>query len=106
MKNSRLLFLLAAASVLGTSPLTAKAKPSKEAASEKKPAVSQDEAVRLQLFLDANNFGPGKIDGNYGGFTRKSWQYYQRAQGETAPKEDVQKLHEQSVKLVELIGAK
>ncbi len=47
------------------------------------PAVSQDDAVRLQLFLDAHDFGPGKIDGNYGGFTLKAWQYYQRAQGET-----------------------
>ncbi len=46
------------------------------------PTISQDDAVRIQLFLDAHDFGPGKIDGNYGGFTLKAWQYYQRAQGE------------------------
>ncbi len=72
----------------GASFLQAKPKSTpKEAPAAKAPVVSEDDAVRLQIFLDDHNFGPGKIDGSYGGFTRKSWQYYQRAQGETAPKD-------------------
>ena len=42
---------------------------------------SQDDTVRLQIFLDEQNFGPGKIDGSYGGFTAKSWHNYQQAEG-------------------------
>ena len=41
----------------------------------------QDDTVRLQIFLDEQNFAPGKIDGAYGGFTKKSWLLYQEAQG-------------------------
>jgi len=29
-------------------------------------------ALRVQLFLDQEGFGPGKIDGRWGGFTRKA----------------------------------
>lgn len=47
------------------------------------PPVPRDDAVRLQIFLDGTNFGPGKIDGRYGGFTKLSWRHYQRAQGAT-----------------------
>ena len=43
--------------------------------------ASQDDTVRLQIFLDEQNFAPGKIDGAYGGFTKKSWLLYQEAQG-------------------------
>ena len=45
------------------------------------------DVVRLQIFLDEQNFGPGRIDGGYGGFTKKSWLRYQESQGMT-PKEE------------------
>ena len=48
---------------------------------------SRDDVVRLQIFLDEQNFGPGRIDGGYGGFTKKSWMRYQESRGET-PKEE------------------
>jgi lipoprotein-anchoring transpeptidase ErfK/SrfK len=47
------------------------------------PGVGRDDVVRLQIYLDEQNFSPGKVDGQYGGFTRKSWQRYQQAQGIT-----------------------
>ncbi len=49
--------------------------------------VSQDDAVRLQLFLDHANFGPGKIDGAYGGFTKLAWMKWQGANGVNPPKD-------------------
>ena len=42
-------------------------------------------ATRLQVFLDRANFGPGKIDGYYGDFTRKALALYRESRGETAP---------------------
>lgn len=36
-------------------------------------------ATRLQVFLDRANFGPGKIDGYYGGFTQKALRLYREA---------------------------
>ena len=45
----------------------------------------RDDVVRLQIFLDEQNFSPGKIDGQYGGFTAKSWQRYQESQGTNPP---------------------
>ena len=51
------------------------------AASSSASKPSTDDTVRLQIFLDEQNFGPGKIDGSYGGFTAKSWHNYQQAQG-------------------------
>ena len=48
---------------------------------------SRDDVVRLQIYLDEQNFGPGRIDGGYGGFTKKSWMRYQESRGET-PKEE------------------
>lgn len=83
---NRSVFLLAGClAFVGTPLLQAKTKGSvpKPKLAPNNPAVSQDDAVRIQIFLDAHDFGPGKIDGNYGGFTLKAWQYYQRAQGET-----------------------
>ncbi len=63
--------------------LQAKPKAATESAAAGKP--SRDEVVRLQIFLDEQNFSPGKIDGRYGGFTAKSWQRYQESQGVTPP---------------------
>lgn len=40
-----------------------------------------DDILRLQIFLDAQLFGPGKIDGRPGEFTTKALRRYQHAQG-------------------------
>ena len=68
-----------------------KAKPPAGDASAKNAAdagkVSQDDAVRLQIFLDHANFGPGKIDGAYGGFTKLAWLKWQGANGVNPPKD-------------------
>jgi lipoprotein-anchoring transpeptidase ErfK/SrfK len=40
-----------------------------------------EQATRLQVFLDRANFGPGKIDGQYGEFTTKALELYRIAQG-------------------------
>ena len=73
---------LAALSVL-LAAATLPAKPKNTTASpprgESKP--SRDDVVKLQIYLDEQNFSPGKIDGQYGGFTAKSWQRYQQAEG-------------------------
>ena len=46
------------------------------------PAFSSlEDATRLQVFLDNENFGPGKIDGRGGEFTRKALARYGRARG-------------------------
>src|SRR5687767_3595317 len=39
-----------------------------------------EEMTRLQIFLDRANFGPGKIDGRGGEFTRKALERYRSAQ--------------------------
>ena len=49
------------------------------------PALSVDDATRLQVFLDRENFGPGKLDGRSGEFTRKALVRYGRAHGKTYP---------------------
>src|SRR5438876_3108299 len=36
------------------------------------PNYNEETATRLQIFLDNNNFGPGKIDGKMGEFFRKA----------------------------------
>lgn len=41
-----------------------------------------EEATRLQIFLDKENFSPGKIDGRYGDFTLKALALYREAHGE------------------------
>jgi peptidoglycan hydrolase-like protein with peptidoglycan-binding domain len=42
------------------------------AAGSKRDHKQIEEATRLQIFLDNSNFGPGKIDGKDGEFTRKA----------------------------------
>jgi len=67
---SSVLFLAAAL----TAPISA--------ANRAKPAHAQLEAnTRLQIFLDNANFGPGKIDGQQGEFTRKALALYRQAKG-------------------------
>ena len=63
-------------------PLTSA--PPKALRAEKKTLVAlpnYDEvtATRLQIFLDNNDFGPGKIDGEMGEFFRKALLAYKRA---------------------------
>lgn len=50
------------------------------------PAAVDEEAARLQVFLDRANFGPGKIDGHYGGFTEKALIQYRESKDLPAPK--------------------
>lgn len=40
-----------------------------------------DDILRLQIFLDGQLFGPGKLDGRPGEFTTKALKHYQRAHG-------------------------
>ncbi len=49
------------------------------------PALSVEDATKLQVFLDRENFGPGKLDGKTGEFTRKALARYGRAHGRTLP---------------------
>lgn len=51
----------------------------------KPPVLAVDDATRLQIFLDRENFGPGKLDGKSGEFTRKAVEHYARARGKTLP---------------------
>jgi lipoprotein-anchoring transpeptidase ErfK/SrfK len=43
------------------------------------PNYDEETATRLQIFLDNNDFGPGKIDGKVGEFFRKALLAYKRA---------------------------
>src|ERR1700736_3023988 len=43
------------------------------------PNYDEETATRLQVFLDNNDFGPGKIDGEMGEFFRKALLAYKRA---------------------------
>src|SRR4051794_32240230 len=45
------------------------------------PNYDEATSVRLQIFLDNHNFGPGKIDGEMGEFFRKALVSYKRANG-------------------------
>src|ERR1700756_5847260 len=45
------------------------------------PNYDEETATRLQIFLDNNDFGPGKIDGRMGEFFRKALVHYKRAHG-------------------------
>lgn len=43
------------------------------------PNYDEETATRLQIFLDNNDFGPGKIDGQMGEFFRKALLHYKKA---------------------------
>ncbi|CAN5669549.1 L,D-transpeptidase [soil metagenome] len=45
------------------------------------PNYDEETSTRLQIFLDNNNFGPGKIDGKMGEFFRKALISYKVANG-------------------------
>jgi len=69
--------------------LIAEAKRPKEAGTNAKDSRAESEAAtRLQVFLDRANFGPGKLDGHYGEFTREALTLYRQAHGQpSAPVE-------------------
>jgi hypothetical protein len=46
------------------------------------PVSEREIITRLQIFLDQQNFGPGKIDGRWGEFCAKALQRYQVANGQ------------------------
>jgi hypothetical protein len=50
------------------------------AAGSKRDRKQMEEATRGQIFLDNSNFGPGKIDGKDGEFTRKAIMLFKRSQ--------------------------
>ena len=52
------------------------------AAGSKRDRKQIEKATRLQIFLDNSNFGPGKIDGKDGEFTRKAITLFKRSQGQ------------------------
>src|SRR5438309_10353516 len=45
------------------------------------PNYDEETSTRLQIFLDNNDFGPGKIDGKMGEFFRKALISYKHAYG-------------------------
>src|SRR3954466_8219525 len=45
------------------------------------PVHDEETSTKLQIFLDNNDFGPGKIDGRMGEFFRKALIHYKRAHG-------------------------
>jgi len=71
--------LLLTFSLLCPLSLTAADKDKKAAKSEPTAPTDHEAAARLQVFLDRANFGPGKIDGRFGGFSEKALGLYREA---------------------------
>lgn len=81
-RTSRLWLLLAVMALSADSGFAApKGKP-KAAPSSKDSQQQIEQYTRLQIFLDNANFGPGKIDGHDGAFTRKALALYRESQGQ------------------------
>lgn len=57
------------------------AAPGEPAAARAVPFMERDRTTQLQIFLDQQLFGPGKIDGRSGEFAKKALVRYQRAHG-------------------------
>ena len=71
------------ASLLAASLMIAVAAPkSTPAPKDNRTPADIEAATRLQIFLDRANFGPGKLDGYYGDFTRKALALYRESRGE------------------------
>ena len=75
-----------AISALGFQSFAASKKTSEHGAAKETPQ-QMEEFTRLQIFLDNANFGPGKIDGHDGTFTRKALALYRQSQGQPAAPE-------------------
>ena len=91
--HSRILILLLAVAAVAAKPVPKKS-PAPGPKSSPKPKASAPAAIpvalpnydeetstKLQIFLDNNDFGPGKIDGRMGEFFRKALVHYKRAHG-------------------------
>ena len=67
---------------LGLQPLRAATPPQEAAAAPFKPeSLDRSTILQLQIFLDRQLFGPGKLDGTVGEFTHKAVVNYNFAQG-------------------------
>jgi lipoprotein-anchoring transpeptidase ErfK/SrfK len=64
-----------------------------------RPAPDQGTLTRLQIFLDENGFGPGKIDGRWGNFVQAALQSYHSSQGQPPTGEIDGNVHEQLQKI-------
>jgi lipoprotein-anchoring transpeptidase ErfK/SrfK len=84
--HSRTLIFLLALTALAAKPVP-KPQPVREAAPADRgpqvrvalPNYDEETSVKLQIFLDNNYFGPGKIDGKMGEFFRKALVHYKRS---------------------------
>ena len=91
--NFRVLVILLALSAFAAKPAPKAPPPSGPKPSPKpKPSVEktipvalpnydEETSVKLQIFLDNSDFGPGKIDGRMGEFFGKALVHYKRAHG-------------------------
>lgn len=57
------------------------ARANEPAVAKAEPANAREIVTRLQIFLDQQNFGPGRIDGRWGEFTGKALAKYAQAKG-------------------------
>jgi lipoprotein-anchoring transpeptidase ErfK/SrfK len=84
--HSRILIFLLALTAVAATPVK-KPQPVREAAPADSgpqvrvalPNYDEETSVKLQIFLDNNYFGPGKIDGKMGEFFRKALVHYKRS---------------------------
>jgi lipoprotein-anchoring transpeptidase ErfK/SrfK len=81
-QTCRLLFLLTLCPLFAGSGFAAQKSKPKAPPSSKLTQQQIEEFTRLQIFLDNANFGPGKIDGHDGTFTRKALALYRKSQGQ------------------------
>jgi len=70
-----------------TPTATARKKPSRhhKTPAKKQTPAPNEEATRLQVFLDRANFSPGAINGTYDEFTLKALSLYRQSRGESPP---------------------
>jgi len=84
----RILIVLIALTAIAATPVK-KPQPARTTAPAEKgpqirvalPNYDEETSTKLQIFLDNNDFGPGKIDGRMGEFFRKALVHYKRAHG-------------------------
>ncbi len=91
--HSRILIVLLALLTIAAKPPVKKAQPAGPKSSPQPkaavpktipvalPNYDEETSVKLQIFLDNNDFGPGKIDGRMGEFFGKALVHYKRAHG-------------------------
>lgn len=93
--HSRILIVLLALAAVAAKPVVKKTEtPGPKPSASPKPKASvaatipvalpnydEETSVKLQIFLDNSDFGPGKIDGRMGEFFRKALVHYKRAHG-------------------------